>query len=126
MSTGIVKNGSPRFSYYRSGMEMARMAQVYQNEQNFENAFILYIKFSTLFLEKILAHPEYKAFDPVVKKQNKEKLKAIIPVAEKLKEKLKEKFRNDFVQVEKSRREREAALQKDRVKFSSSPFVPLT
>lgn len=104
--------------YYRSGMEMARMAQVYMNEHNIENAFILYIKFSTLFLEKIITHPEYKSFDPTVKRQNKEKLKEIIPIAEKLKIKLKEKFQNDFIQYEKNRlheHEREAASQKDKV-----------
>lgn len=97
---------------------MARMAQVYMNEHNFENAFILYIKFSTLFLEKVIAHPEYKSFDPAAKKQNREKLKEIFPIAEKLKLKLKEKFQNDFVQVEKDRRlqrEREAAERKEKV-----------
>lgn len=36
------------------------MATVYHAEGNLENAYILYIKFMTLFLDKILSHPEYK------------------------------------------------------------------
>lgn len=41
-------------------MEIVRMATVYHTEGNLENAYILYIKFMTLFLDKILSHPEYK------------------------------------------------------------------
>lgn len=48
------------YRYYRSGMEIVRMATVYHTEGNLENAYILYIKFMTLFLDKILSHPEYK------------------------------------------------------------------
>lgn len=77
-------------------MEMVRMANVYQNEGNFENAFILYIKFTTLFLEKIPKHPEYKAFDLVAKRQNKEKLKEVFPIAEQLKKKLQERFQHEY------------------------------
>lgn len=98
------------------------MAQVYQNEGNFENAFILYIKFSTLFLEKIIKHPEYKTFDPVMKKQNRDKLKDIIPIAEKLKQKLKSQFEKEYEQAEKYRRlerEREAAFERERVSSAS-------
>lgn len=78
-------------------MEMVRMANVYQTEGNIENAFILYIKFSTLFVEKVPAHPEYKSFDAIAKKQNKEKLKEIFPIAEKLKAKLQERFEKEYV-----------------------------
>lgn len=77
-------------------MEMARMAQIYQSENNFENAFILYIKFTTLFLEKIQSHPEYKAFDAATKRKNKEKIKEIFPIAERLKAKLLERFQREY------------------------------
>lgn len=112
--------------YYRSGMEMVRMANVYQAEGNFENALVLYMKFTTLFIEKIPSHPEYKTFDPVSKRLNKEKLKEIFPIAERLKAKLLEKFQHDYkeyLEVEKHKRierEREAAAaqrQKEKVFF---------
>lgn len=35
------------------------MANVYLEEGNLENAYILYMKFMTLFVEKIRKHPEY-------------------------------------------------------------------
>lgn len=99
------------------------MAQIYQSEGNFENAFILYIKFSTLFLEKILSHPEYKSVDVATKRQNKEKLKEIFPIAERLKTKLLERFQHEhelYLQAEKQRaieREKEAArIEREKVK----------
>lgn len=76
---------------------MVRMAKVYQTEGNVENAFILYLKFSTLFVEKIPTHPEYRSFDSVTKKQNNEQLKEVIPLAEKLKAKLKERFEQEYL-----------------------------
>lgn len=104
-------------------MEMARMAQIYQSEGNFENAYILYIKFSTLFLEKILSHPEYKTFDVVTKRQNKEKLKEILLIAERLKTKLAERFQHEhelYLQAEKQRnieRGKEAArIEREKVR----------
>lgn len=82
--------------YYRSGMEMVRMANVYQKEGNIENAFILYIKFTTLFLEKVPKHPEYKLFDSISKKQNIEKIRETFPIAEKLKAKLLKRFEEEY------------------------------
>lgn len=103
-------------------MEMARMAQIYQSEGNFENAFILYIKFTTLFLEKTPLHPEYKSFDAATKRQNKEKIKEIFPIAERLKAKLLERFQKEYdlyLQSEKQRkleREKEAArMEREKV-----------
>lgn len=101
---------------------MVRMANVYQAEKNYENAFILHIKFSTLFLEKILSHPEYKPFDPVTKRQNKEKIKEIFPIAEKLKAKILERYQHEyetFLEAEKQRQlefERDAAAQRKKQK----------
>lgn len=88
------------------------MANVYQAEGNFENALMLYMKFTTLFLEKIRKHPEYKAFDPVAKRQNLEKMKEVFPIAERLKVKLSERFQHEYDEYEKQKRaerEREAS-----------------
>ena len=37
----------PARRYYRSGLEMVRMANVYFQEKQFENAFVLYSKYIT-------------------------------------------------------------------------------
>lgn len=102
-------------------MEMVRMANVYQKEGNIENAFILYIKFTTLFVERVPAHPEYKSFDMMTRKQNIDKVKEIFPVAEKLKSKLLKRFEEEYlaylkleaqhvreIELERLRREEEA------------------
>ncbi|XP_063532775.1 STAM-binding protein-like A [Cydia strobilella] len=84
-------NVPPR-RYYRSGLEMVRMANVYLAEGSLENAYILYMKFMTLFLEKMRKHPEYALVPAQVKSVNQAKLKEVMPKAEKLKQKLLEQF----------------------------------
>lgn len=109
-------------------MEMVRMANVYQREGNIENAFILYIKFTTLFVEKVPKHPEYKSFDAISKKQNFEKVKEVFPIAEKLKAKLLQRFENEYstylereaehareLLLERQRREEEARKNRTNV-----------
>lgn len=100
------------------------MATVYQAEGNFENALILYMKFTTLFLEKIRKHPEYKSFDAVAKRQNIEKVKEVFPIAERLKAKLSERFQHEYEEYEKQKRterDREAA-QKHKEMVESTSF----
>lgn len=46
-STVEVNDDVPLRRYFRSGMEMLRMARVYIDEGNVENAFVLYNKFIT-------------------------------------------------------------------------------
>jgi STAM-binding protein len=48
--TGIsieIDNNIPPRTYYRSGLEMVWMANVYLKEGSLENAYILYMKFMT-------------------------------------------------------------------------------
>lgn len=42
-----VDHNIPIRRYFRSGMEMTRMADIYMEEGNLENAFILYSKYIT-------------------------------------------------------------------------------
>lgn len=69
-------------------MEMVRMAKIYHNEGNRENAYILYLKFMTLFLEKIQLHPEYKTYPGPAKRATQERLRDVLIVAEKLRVRL--------------------------------------
>lgn len=75
---------------------MVRMANVYLVEGSLENAYILYMKFMTLFLEKIRKHPEYNSVPADVKSVNQMKLKEVMPKAEKLKQKLLEQYTKEY------------------------------
>lgn len=92
------------------------MANVYQKEGNIENAFILYIKFTTLFVEKVPAHPEYKAFDTTTKKQNIDKVKQVFPIAEKLKSKLLKRFEEEYVTYMKLEAQHARELEFERLR----------
>lgn len=71
---------------------MVRMANVYLTEGSLEQAYMLYMKFMTLFLEKIRKHPEYGSVPAQVKTVNQAKLKEVMPKAEKLKQKLLDQY----------------------------------
>lgn len=77
---------------------MVRMANVYLAEGSLENAYILYMKFMILFLEKIRKHPEYAMVPPEVRAVNQSKLKEVMPKAEKLKQKLLEVYAKEHKQ----------------------------
>ncbi|KAJ8733455.1 hypothetical protein PYW08_001753 [Mythimna loreyi] len=106
-------NVPPR-RYYRSGLEMVRMANVYLAEGSLENAYILYIKFMTLFLEKIRKHPEYVSVPPSVKAVNQAKLKEVMPKAEKLKQKLLDQYAKEHVVYQEEEKKRRAAEEEKR------------
>ncbi|XP_019755327.2 STAM-binding protein-like [Dendroctonus ponderosae] len=86
----------PPKRYYRSGLEMVRMANVYHAEGNLENAYCLYLKFMTLFLEKIRKHPEFSKVPADMRAANQAKLREVLPKAEKLKQQLLEIYKRDY------------------------------
>ncbi|KAK4881390.1 hypothetical protein RN001_004709 [Aquatica leii] len=88
--------GIPPKRYYRSGVEMVRMANVYFNEGSYENAYVLYMKFMTLFLEKIRKHPDYASVPPTEKRINQAHLREVLPKAEELKACLLEQFTKEY------------------------------
>ncbi|XP_045494157.1 STAM-binding protein-like A [Colias croceus] len=107
-------NVPPR-RYYRSGLEMVRMANVYLTEGSLENAYILYMKFMTLFLEKIRKHPEYSTVPLDVKSVNQTKLKEVMPKAEKLKQRLFDRYTKEhahYKEMEAKRKIAEEARKK--------------
>ncbi|MEQ2206639.1 AMSH-like protease, partial [Xenoophorus captivus] len=55
--------------YFRSGVEMERMAAVYLEEGSLENAYVLYTKFITLFVEKLPSHRDYQQCSAIPEKQ---------------------------------------------------------
>ncbi|XP_014276966.1 STAM-binding protein-like [Halyomorpha halys] len=121
----IDANIPPR-RYYKSGLEMVRMANVYLDEGSLENAFILYMKFMTLFIEKIRTHPEFDKVPSTVKAINYQKLKEVLPKAEELKSKLLEQYKREYerFQMDMHRREalaneRKQLLQEERERAES-------
>lgn len=118
----------PPARYYRSGLEMVRMANVYYSEGNLENAYCLYLKFMTLFLEKIRKHPDFNTVPSNMKAANQGKLREVLPKAEKLKEKLLEMYKKDYDlycrQIELKRREEEERRKRELGKKEQKPKVP--
>lgn len=82
--------------YYRSGLEMVRMANSYYEEGSLENAYVLYLKFMTLFLEKIRKHPQFSSVSTSIKATNQAKLREVLGKAEKLKEQLLSQYKEEY------------------------------
>lgn len=72
------------------------MANVYLEEGNLENAYILYLKFMTLFLEKIKKHPDYATVSANEKSVNMMKMREVLPKAEKLRVQLLERYTKEY------------------------------
>ncbi|KAJ3580619.1 hypothetical protein NHX12_034317 [Muraenolepis orangiensis] len=94
-----VSDDMPPRRYFRSGMEMIRMAHIYTEEGNIERAFVLYNKYITLFIEKLPKHREYKTANIPEKKDTLKKLKDIaFPQAEVLKKALLKRFEQEYAE----------------------------
>uniref|UniRef100_A0A8C3G2P7 STAM binding protein b n=1 Tax=Cyclopterus lumpus TaxID=8103 RepID=A0A8C3G2P7_CYCLU len=108
-----VNDDVPPRRYFRSGMEMIRMASIYAEEGNTERAFVLYNKYITLFIEKLPKHRDYKTANIPEKKDTLKKLKDVaFPQAEILKKALLKRFEQDYAQhLVKKRAEQEAAAR---------------
>ncbi|NXD16318.1 STABP protein, partial [Nothocercus nigrocapillus] len=110
----------PPRRYYRSGVEMLRMAAVYAHEGDPERAFILYNKYITLFIEKLPKHRDYKNADIPEKKETVKKLKEVaFPRAEELKKELLGRYARDYAKYSErkvSERRPEASGSRDTLK----------
>ncbi|XP_066475497.1 AMSH-like protease isoform X2 [Tiliqua scincoides] len=83
--------------YFRSGVEMERMASVYLEEGNLENAFVLYNKFITLFVEKLPCHRDYQQCAVPEKQDIMKKLKEVaFPRIDELKKDLLKKYHAEY------------------------------
>lgn len=112
-----IDNAIPPRRYYRSGAEMVRMAIVYMEEGQLENAFILFHKYITLFVEKLPKHPEYKNSLPSEKQATNQKLKEVFPLAEKLKATILEKYKREHCIWLENKRKEEELLMLEKLKI---------
>ncbi|KAM4748355.1 STAM-binding protein isoform 1-T2 [Rhinophrynus dorsalis] len=100
-----VNDDIPPKRYYRSGVEMIRMANVYAGEGSTEHAFILYNKYITLFLEKLPKHRDYKTASAPEKKDTLKKLKEVaFPKAEELKKELYNRYSREYEEYKEKKR----------------------
>nr|CAH0109413.1 unnamed protein product [Daphnia galeata] len=99
--------------YFRSGTEMLRMADVYYKEGSIESAYTLYLKFLTIFVEKIIEHPEYHTLSPAERSQFNPKIKDVFPKTETLKQKLHQIFQeeHDMYEEEMAKKKLEESLR---------------
>lgn len=99
--------------YFRSGVEMERMASVYLDEGNLENAFVLYNKFITLFVEKLPNHRDYQQCEIPEKQVILKKLKEVaFPRTDELKKELLKKYNLEYQEHMKNINERKAECLK--------------
>ncbi|NWI10003.1 STALP protease, partial [Crypturellus soui] len=83
--------------YFRSGIEMERMASIYLEEGNLENAFVFYNKFITLFVEKLPSHRDYHQCAVPEKQDIFKKLKEVaFPRTDELKKDLLKKYNLEY------------------------------
>ncbi|XP_070545219.1 STAM-binding protein-like [Ptychodera flava] len=104
----------PAKRYFRSGLEIIRMANVYYDEGELESAFILYSKFISLFVEKLPKHPGYK--DKALhqdKIKNRKKLEDVFPKAEEVKKRLRKRYEQQLEVWLEHERERLAAIARE-------------
>lgn len=91
-SVEINEDIEPR-RYFRSGVEMERMAAVYLEEGSLENAYVLYTKFITLFVEKLPGHKDYQQCSIPERQLIMKKLQEVaFPRKDELKKRLQEKY----------------------------------
>jgi len=82
--------------YFRSGQEMLKMAEIYRTEGNDEASYILYMKYMTLFVEKLKSHRDYVQIIPAEKKKVSKTVREVMSITEELKKKLKKTFEEDY------------------------------
>lgn len=131
-----IDNNIPPRRYYRSGLEMVRMANVYLKEGSLENAYILYMKFMTLFIEKIRHHPDFSTVSVTDRAINAQKLREVLPKAEKLKTQLLEQYTHEYKryceeqkareqrELERRKREAEETKKREDLKITPSQILP--
>ncbi|XP_062514946.1 STAM-binding protein-like A [Corticium candelabrum] len=108
--------------YYRSGLEMERMANCYFTDGDLEHALILYSRFITLFVERLPKYPLYVHATQDEKSRIKTKLRnTAFPRAEKIKMTLQQRYQKEHeewvteqdkkaaIEFEKRKNEEEAA-----------------
>jgi STAM-binding protein len=79
----------------RSGAEMLQKAEIFFGQGNLESAYVLYMKYLILFIEKLHEHPEYAKLTADEKNQLTLKVREVLAHTEELKKQLLKKFHDE-------------------------------
>jgi len=115
----VIDSNIPIRRYFRSGQEMIKMAEVYHNEGSLEAAYVLYMKYMTLFVEKLKSHRDFGSVLPAEKKRVRGVVKDVMGKTEELKMVLKHRFDEEHAewlkeeQVRKWEEQREQARREE-------------
>jgi len=93
-----VDSNIPIRRYFRSGNEMIKMAEVYFAENKLEAAYVLYMKYMTLHVEKLIKHRDYAQVLPAEKKKFRLVVKDVMSRTEELKSVLQARYEAEHVQ----------------------------
>lgn len=88
--------------YFHSGRELIKSASALEQKGDIEKAFVLYLRYMTLFLEKLVHHPEYNKADRAEKTLVKNECNNVFELAENLKRRIMEQYTEEY---EKYKRE---------------------
>ena len=72
------------------------MAEVYRKEGNLEAAYVLYLKYITLFVEKLKRHRDYHQIIPAEKKKVSSIVRDAMNITENLKKSLRARFEEEY------------------------------
>lgn len=86
----------PIARYFKSGRELIKTAAASLESGDIEKSFVLYLRYMSLFLEKLVHHPEWTKVDHEEKKSVKNECNKIFDTAEKLKAQIKEKYEEEY------------------------------
>lgn len=88
----------PIARYFKSGKELLKTASNCKESGDIEKAFILYLRYTSLFIEKLVRHPEWNKADKEEKELVKKECNNILDLAENLKTQIKQKYEKEYEQ----------------------------
>lgn len=94
------------------------------NEGNHENAYILFLRFLTLFVDLVPKHPKCKEIPAQTRKENKQKILEIMNFTEKLKVKLLDRYGKEYEQFLIDQEEQKKRAIEEAKKKEQEPSQP--
>ncbi|XP_033840187.2 AMSH-like protease [Periophthalmus magnuspinnatus] len=111
--------------YLRWGRDMERMAAAYHQEEQLENAYVLYNKFITLFVEKLPLHRDYHECSSSPEKVfiMKKLQEVAFPRRDELKKKLEEKYNREYAGYLNNKSQSAAEVRDEQQHQQASPLA---
>lgn len=110
--------------YFNSGRELIKAASGLEAKGENEKAFVLYLRYTTLFIEKLVRHPEWSKADKDEKKLVRDECNHVLDCADNLKKLIMNKFNAEFEEYMKTKgtsgETRDSSIQKRSVEPQGS------